>query len=60
MENIQCSNCRYFVPDDVQPRCAVPIWVGAELYKIHYTCPESRCALYEAAERKENTETSKH
>ena len=55
MKDEKCQTCQYFVPDSEKPRCAVPIWGGAELFRIHYTAPEKWCALYEKAEMPDET-----
>lgn len=56
MEKEACVNCRFFVPDAEQPHCSVPIWMGAELFKTHYTRPESKCAMYEPQKAEERQE----
>ena len=58
MKNEKCQNCRNYIPDEEQPRCAVPIWSGAELFTLHYTLPNKWCALYEKAE--DSNETERH
>ena len=56
----KCETCRYFIPDDDAPRCSVPIWVNADLYRTHYTERNQWCALYEKEAENETPEHADH